>query len=303
MIDLNIEKTFNQEPSKLFSFSGFANMPHIKLTNVLLADLEHYFDNIAEQFKTVDKNNNDVKIIEPAGEYIKWHGLNRAAVESFGSSLESIGIEVDPGDYKKTLDAIVDHLYDAKCSSLEALNNITKLHKTCDVIERWCSTMDTLNKKALSAIETASKASFELDTKNKVVGVTPSTFEHQARQVVVLTSMFNSKDVLDLNAAPTLQMQHAISSLENIEYRCDSVLNLSWTTEEVKRLSDYVKNYMIPNTLKFANLVAKLQQGCYDIINQYNITKCDNLKALSFAAYRAAEVSARLTTQYTDMVK
>ena len=61
MIDLNIGKTFNQEPSKLFSFSGFASMPRIKLTDVLLADLEYYFDNIVEQFKTVDKNNNDIQ--------------------------------------------------------------------------------------------------------------------------------------------------------------------------------------------------------------------------------------------------
>lgn len=303
MIDLNIGKTFNQEPSQVFSFSSMANMPHIKATNVLLSDLEYYFNSITEQFNIIDKNNTDVKIIEPAEEYIKWHGLNRAAVESFGPSLESIGIEVDPGDYKKTLDVMIDHLEDAKYSSLEALKNITELHKTCDVVERWCSVMDILNKKALASVKTASKASFKLDTKNKVVGVTPSTFEHQAKQVVVLTAMFNSKDMLDLNVVPTLQVQHAISSLENIEYRCDSVLNLSWTTEEVKRLGDYVKNYMIPNTLKFTNLVSKLQQGCYDIINQYNITKCDNLKALSFAAYRAAEVSARLVTQYTDMVK
>lgn len=301
MINMNLPQELNNKtPSSL---SLISRMPTFSSTNILLADLDWYFDKIEKEFDIVIGSASAVETLTPAEHYITLHGINRIAQEAYCASVESFGITFDPGSYPTTLKGISDHINTAKQKITSSLENIAQDLGSCDVVDRWDSVIGSLNKRANTAHDVVKKATFKLNQDKKIVGVTPTTFTHQARQVVVLSAMFNIKNPLNIDVDYDDRVKRAISSLENIEYSCDKVLNLSWTTDDVKMLDDYVQHYLVPNTLKFARLAAKLKQGCYDVINNYSYSRCENFKSLCFAARRTAEVTARLLTCYTDLVK
>lgn len=301
MINLNIDKHTSPAVSTK-DFSAFASMPKLNATSILLTDLHNFFEDVEQNLDVVNVSNETIKILEPAEHYIMLHGLNRTALSEFSASLESVGVDVKPEDYKATLDSAYSVHKDAYVRINDALQTIRGLFDDADIFDRWNSVMATACAKAKLGGVNIKSYKFKLDPDKYISGVNPTVFKHQVDMCNVILPVLNSEHI-DFTKPVSNRFRQALTSLEKMDTQCDTVLNLSWSLEDVRKLDEYVQNYLVPNTLRFSQLAKQIRNGCTELLKKYDANVFRNMKDISFAAYRVTEISARLLCQYNDLTK
>jgi hypothetical protein len=276
-------------------------MPYITPSNMILNALYEYFCVIEDQCGVIDSVVSGVDNLVSAERYITMHGLNRAAVNTFSESLESFGIEVRPDSYTITLNSINEKLASIQSDISTSLENIASCDTASNTVELWVAGIEYLCKKAAKSYSVVDKSSFNMNFDKKMIGTTPAAFETHAKHVATVAAFINTRS-FDLSKPIDADILQSVESLKNAVYRYDTLENMSWSVDAVRKASSCIKNQVIPTTLKLDKLVNKLQQSCESLSKDFDSAKYQILKQYCDAIRCTAEVTMRMLTQYTDMI-